>query len=304
MNEFIFILTLIGLSLGIFCSVIVLINTIVIKYKDMANIMIFWLVLTDLLMASISIFLFFDINKLYCSIIIFFAMLFRSLNKFISLFISYALYQAIVRNRLISYLFLKYYVLLSIIFSIAQVAFGVLMLNPYSDENYCISGESTANELIYFITTEYAITFIILIVVIYLCLAIRNTIKQEVQNSNLLSSKRRFFAKRLIGYCIVFSFTFIPYVIIKGCEITDTIKNKELLRQIVNLFYAWYPFLDSAMYGLTKSFKRNIFNLCWKNTRFETEEEFLYIMRQENMLRPRFYQDLAGQSELGEISMF
>lgn len=298
MIQTILILTILGISAGIICSTIVIINIIAIKYKDLSNKMIFWLVLNDLLMSIISIFITFGFNDLYCKFMIFFALLLRSIHKFIVFFISYALYKVVVKNELITHKFLAYYIVVSILFSVIQVTFGVIISNPHQYQNYCTAGSNTLTGLIYFITTEYSVTFTILIAISIFFCKIRSSIKEEIKNSNISSVKKRFFAKRLIGFGFVFSFCVMPFVIVNGLGQFHTIDESDAPRELANLFYAWYPLLDSAVYGFTKSFKRNIFNLCWKDPEFETQEEVLYILREQNLLRPRFYLDLTGQSEI------
>ncbi|OMJ74063.1 hypothetical protein SteCoe_27116 [Stentor coeruleus] len=260
--------------------------------------MIFWLVFTDLLMSIISIFTTFGFNSDYCKAMIFFALVIRNIHKFIVFFISYTLYQVIVRNAFITYTFLKYYIVISALFSLIQAIFAVVISNPHPYQNFCTAGSGTLLGLIYFVLTEYLVTFFILIAINIFFLKIRSSLKKEIKSSNVSSTKKRFFAKRLIGFGLVFSFTIIPFIIINSLGGLNIVRENYLPREAANLFYAWYPILDCSMYGVTKSFKKNIFNLCWKDPDYETEEEILHILRDQNILRPRFYLDLTGQSEI------
>ncbi|OMJ67748.1 hypothetical protein SteCoe_35012 [Stentor coeruleus] len=301
-NSF-FIVVTVGLSAGIFCSTLVLIQLLIIKYKDLANKVIFLLILTDLLMGLISICLALNFQDLYCKVTIFFASLIRNIHKFIVLFISYTLYRIIVQNKSITSKVVKFYTFFVLFYSIAQSVFVVLLLNNVGGQTFCILDNNSILSTWYVICSEYFFTFAILVLITYFYLCIRKHLIYEIKNTNCSIIGKRIFAKRLIGFCFVFSFAIVPSAIVVLLMIFGILKDQEISYDLATIFYAWYPFFDSLMYGFTKSFKKNIFNLCMKDPDFESQEEIFYLMRQENMLKPRFYLDLIEKTELGEFAI-
>lgn len=69
-------------------------------------------------------------------------------------------------------------------------------------------------------------------------------------------------------------------------------------RETLIIVLSWFLLLDSIIYGLTKIFKRNLLNSKWKSPNFDTTEETLKASREEGILRPQFYLDKKGESDI------
>ena len=132
--------------------------------------------------------------------------------------------------------------------------------------------------------------------IIYYYYKIRLKLKAEAGIHNLKCNRNRIFAKRLIGYCVLFTFYFVPFlIVIIEREIVHSTDDERYFIETIAL--ELYPILNSLMYGLTKSSKRNLFNICIKDDNFEDQCDIINQMRQEGVLKPRFYLDLIDQSE-------
>lgn len=63
------------------------------------------------------------------------------------------------------------------------------------------------------------------------------------------------------------------------------------------MIYGWYPLLDSMTYGWNKYWLNTCCAKYCLDKEIKVEEEFLYVLRKENIIRPRFYLDLLNKSE-------
>ena len=132
--------------------------------------------------------------------------------------------------------------------------------------------------------------------IIYYYYEIRMKLKAEAGIYNLKCTRKRIFAKRLIGYCVLFTFYFMPFLIVIA-ERKIQYAEDDQRYFIETISVGLYPILNSLMYGFTKSSKRNLFSVCIKNDNFEDQQDMINEMRMEGILQPRFYLDLIDESE-------
>ena len=64
------------------------------------------------------------------------------------------------------------------------------------------------------------------------------------------------------------------------------------------LCFSIYPVINSIFYGVTQSSKRFMYALCLKEGKYNEEEEFLEELRVSNIIKPRYYLDFIGLSEI------
>ena len=284
-------------SIGFLFTITVLIINLRAKHKDFSTYSIIILISYDILMAFIGILSTFGINSTYCSLLIFFQGYVRIFHVFLIFFIGFSLYSIIVKEKEISFKTIKVFLAISNVLSLAISSLSIILNLSNNRFGYCVVDDT--------ITTRMIIAYGIGIVlpsaltqgyIIYYYYKIRLKLKAEAGIHNLKCNRNRIFAKRLIGYCVLFTFYSVPLlIVIIEREIVHATDDDRYFIETVALDL--YPILNSLMYGLTKSSKRNLFNICIKDDNFEDQCDIINQMRQEGVLKPRFYLDLIDQSE-------
>ena len=173
-------------------------------------------------------------------------------------------------------------------------------------ENYCILN----NEIKSIIYASLAIIFpdmAILCFIIYYYIKIFQVLKAEIMNCDLKSTRNRIYCKRLYGYPLLFLILIIANIFyICDKFIPAYFETFQCIRLIL---YAYYPFVDSLLYGFTHSTLKHFQSIFVRNSCFVEEQLLLNELREEGYLRPRFYLDFIGKgekeifSEFGEMLM-
>ncbi|OMJ67746.1 hypothetical protein SteCoe_35010 [Stentor coeruleus] len=292
---------IIGSCLGFISSTLVIIELCWIKYKDLASLLIFFLMITDIVMELMLPFILYLESSYGCLCSIIVGAIFKQLHKYIIFFIAYSMYHVIVKEKNISFKIIICYLIFAFTLSAFIGIVNAIILTVEINEICIMSTES--NTVIYYISLiwEYFSDFVVLVSLYFFYMKIKNILKKEAENCNLKSARKRIFAKRLFGYCAIFGFYILPYLLGQILYGLGQVKNTIVFQELLWLAYSWYPLLDSMIYGFTKSFKKNIFNCIWKSPDFDTIEETLQILREENILRPRFYLDMIEESEINFI---
>ncbi|OMJ83663.1 hypothetical protein SteCoe_15391 [Stentor coeruleus] len=297
MNTYI-IFGLLGNCLSSLVSCLVIIQLCLIKYKDLSNKLLLIFMPIDLAMGIVGILMILPINIELCSATIWLLFIIRDIHRYFVLLISIVMYLNIVKSKPISKIFLIFYSIFCAILTIIKLAVFFSKAEMIIYNNLCFIYPHTneiENWLI--IIDEIAPDIIIFIIIAYLNNKIRLTLISEAINCNIISTSKRFFAKRLIGYGFVFTLFFVPLCIILIVVLMHAYTDKMLIDYMMLEFYSWYPLFNTMIYGCTKSFKRNLFNFIIPSPDFDTQEEILNLMREENFLKPRFYLDMMSISD-------
>ncbi|OMJ81466.1 hypothetical protein SteCoe_18084 [Stentor coeruleus] len=294
---------IIGASASLFSSILVIIEICLVKYKDMANILIMALVIIDVLM-SLSIYGIIEpVSVLICEISMWICYFIRDFHKIMVLFIARSLYTIIVRSKQITFTFIKLFFFIGFGIDLLKTLFFALASQVFINHGVCASKfYNSYLNIVFLFADEILPSTIILFIIAYYYYKIRISLMKEALESDIKILNKRIFAKRLIGFGIVFSILIIPVLIITLIQLFGLSLSFDRLLSISLMVYAWYPFCNSLVYGFTKSFKKNIFSICIKTPDFENKEDYLYVLRQANIIRPRFYLDLIGESEHGDIN--
>ena len=298
MKEALNIIIIIGACISLLSSTLVIFEIFSIKYKDWANLIILALATIDFLMSALAIMDFTQISNDFCLIIYSLMLFIRDLHKVIVVFMSIALYKSVVlETHFTKKLALLYFSMSIGIYLIKSIL--LIFESKFSwIENMClIAPVDFEFDFIITFFFEIVISLLILIYIGILYNKVRQKLFNEALVCNLYSTKKRFYAKRLIGFGIVFSLIITPTLVILVIDISTHTSDDIFLAKLGMLSYCWYPFLNSLMYGFTKSFTRNIFSICIKSPKFDLQEETLFLLRSEQELRPRYYLDLLGESE-------
>ncbi|OMJ67747.1 hypothetical protein SteCoe_35011 [Stentor coeruleus] len=292
---------IIGSCTSSFSALLVLIELCCLKYKDLSNTMIFFLMIIDLFISFTRLAIMYPISSLWCACSQTTWVVFRQWHKYLVFFIAYSMHCIIVKEKNISLRCLKYYLAFTLLLSLSA---GILnyMFIKVEIESICVLLLDVNASIYYLIfALEYTPDFFILIFLCFYYGRIKNVLKKEIMVCNLKSARKRFFAKRLFGYCFMFCLYIFPYFIIEMVNDYEHDRNAGSLEETLSMIYSWYPFMDALVYGFTKSFKKNILNLIWKSPKFDTTQETLQVLREGQILRPRYYLDLAEISEPSSI---
>ena len=290
-------LILVASSMGLASSISVFALALKAKHKDFCNYAILMLIIYDILMDTFGLIGVFGTSRLYCEVTMFFIMYARDCHTILIFFMAYSLYTMIVREKMISIPFiwktLAFGNLLAICISALVILEGQTSINP----GFCILEDGLSNEQLALNLCTFLIpSIIVLVFIVYYYCHIRSKLKVEADICRLSCTKRRIFAKRLLGYCFVYTFYFLPYLVITIIKLIHY-SNSNVYYVIEMSSICWYPMFNSLMYGLTKSSRKNLFNICIKNLNYDDEQELLYEMRNEGILQPRFYLDLLDEPE-------
>ena len=291
-------------SLGFILALIALILILKTKYKDFSNYAVMMLISYDLTTAFFGILGAFGTGSIYCNIVLFFLFYARQCHAFLIFLIGYSLFSVIVKEKDLNIVFVKIIIVIGNIFTISFALASILLNSNHSNLGFCVLENSlSVEEIILFLIGAIFPSALVLISIIYYYYNIRLKLKAEAEVSNLKSTRNRIFAKRLLGYCLIFIFYFIPFlIVVEERKIQHANSRQRYLIQMVAV--GLYPILNSLMYGSTKSIRRNFFNMCIKGQQFDVEEEMINEMREEGILQPRYYLDLIDESESQIINSF
>ncbi|OMJ81468.1 hypothetical protein SteCoe_18087 [Stentor coeruleus] len=292
---------LIGSCLSSLSAAIVIFQLLMIKYKDLANFMIFFLMVTDLMIGILTPPILYPISLSWCIGFISLGTSFRQWHKFLVFLIAYCMYSIIVKEKTIS---LKNIIIYLICTYSLSFIYGVLMAIFFTKilGDLCLMLTDSSEIFFYSLFVwEYLPDFTILIFLFIYYWKIKKVLVKEAEECNLKSVRKRFYMKKLFGYCFVFICYMFPFFNALIIAFSGQVKNWETYREILLIAYSWFPLLDSIAYGFTKSFKRNLINIIWKSPDFDTTEETLKILREEGLIRPRFYLDMIGESEINSF---
>ena len=284
--------------LGFSFAITVFVINLKARYKDFSNYAIMTLISYDMLMASAGVVAVFGKKSLYCPVVIFFLSYGRICHTFLVLFIGFSLYSIIVKEKEISFAAFMVYLAASNILTLA-INTLIVAFSPIGFRyGYCVIEKFIRfHELVIFGIGVFLPSVLTQGFIIYFYCTIRAKLKAEADIYDLKCIRKRIFAKRLIGFSVLFTFYFVPFLIAMIGE--SQTKNNDYERQYFTQTIALglYPILNSLMYGFTKSSTRNLFSICIKNDHFEDQQSVINEMRKEGILQPRFYLDLIDESE-------
>ena len=290
-------LILIASALGLASSLSVFVLALRTKHKDFYNYAILILISYDILMSSFGLIGVFGNSQLYCDITIFFVAYARYCHTLIIFLMAHSLYVMIVREKHIKFTYTGIILAIGNILAISFSIFVILIGQTSSKPGFCIlDSVLSLGQLIINISTFIIPSIIVLVFIIYYYYKIRIKLKQEATICKLNCIRRRIFATRLLGYCFVYALYFLPYIVVICIKMIQY-SNTDMYYIIEMNCICWYPLLNSLMYGLTKSSRKNLFRICIKNLTYDDEQELLYEMRTEGILKPRFYLDLLDEPE-------
>ena len=277
-------------ALGLLLSLFVFIAIVKTKYKDFSNYTILMLISYDILQATAGILGIFGNDSMSCETIIFFLIYARQCHVLLIFLIGFSLFRYIARENKLSR---KVFMTIFLVGNLYAVLYGFLsvFLNKTNSKlGVCILNDPvTTAEMINFIFGDILPSATVEILIIYYYYEIGVRLKNEASIVNLNCSRSRVFAKRLLGYCFVFSLYFLPFLVV-------FFEGDYYLSEMALI--GFYPVANSLMYGSTQSTKKNIFNICIKNDPFDDDQEkTIDELRNGGMLHPRFYLDLIGVSE-------
>ena len=210
----------------------------------------------------------------------------------------YSLFSVIVKEKDLNIVFVKTIIAIGNVFAVSFALASILLNSTHSNLGFCVLEDSLSDEeLILFAIGVIFPSSLVLIFIIYYYYNIRLKLKADAEVSNLKSARNRIFAKRLLGYCMIFIFYFIPFlIVVEERKIQHANSNQRYWIEMVAV--GLYPILNSLMYGSTKSIRRNLFNICIKGHQFDVEQEMINEMREEGILQPRYYLDLIDESKV------
>ena len=279
-------------SLALVLSLLVFTLILKTEYKDFSNYAILLLILSDIFMACFGILGAFETSMLSCKIILCFRAYFRQCHVFLIFLIGFTLFSVIVKDKKLNVtLTLLIFVLgniCCIIVAIISISFDKTNINS----SYCIFDDELTDENLEIFGFGMVIPSVFVqLLIIYYYYKIRLKLKEEAGIYNLKCTRNRIFAKRVLGYCMVFGFFFIPFfIMIYERKISHKNSSERYLTEMVCICI--YQILNLLIYGSVKSSTRHIAKIFMTNYDFDELEAIVNEMRQENILHPRFYLDL------------
>ena len=287
----------IGLGLGTLSSTLVLILLISIKYKDFSTEIRLYSTIIDILSAIVYSFYPLTDTVQFCTTNYFFLFV-NFLHGVWLFYMARSMYKIICKQEEKSRKNIKFAFALLFVFSSCV---AVAIFADGKQENYCILN----NEIKSIIYASLAIIFpdmAILCFIIYYYIKIFQVLKAEIMNCDLKSTRNRIYCKRLYGYPLLFLILIIANIFyICDKFIPAYFETFQCIRLIL---YAYYPFVDSLLYGFTHSTLKHFQSIFVRNSCFVEEQLLLNELREEGYLRPRFYLDFIGKGEKEVFSEF
>ena len=282
-----------GVGLSLLSTIIVLLILYKIEFKDHSTSLRAFLAVIDLISSIILLIPYIptdDVNySCYYNSLYYFVMLLRS---FWVCFIAYSLFMVICKNNetINSYNLCAFgtFVILSLLGT-----WFVLVLKANSEDCYVFNTKDTM--VIYLFVIAVGVEIIIFALISYWYLRIRASILNEMNKCDLISRNRRHCCVRLIGYPLLF----LILIAFNALDVSQTMLGKKGL----TLFYirifivAFYPFMNSLLYGLTRSSKKYIYTLFVKSPEYHEQQETLNFYRSEGYFSDRVFLDIADISE-------
>lgn len=283
------ILALIGISLSLISSSLVLFSLFKIQYQDFSTHIRKYSTLIDIsssLTTGVGCFYYNSFEICILTVVFLFAFIIHALWAF---YMSFSMYQIICQQKEKSKENIKYALALCLLLGSLISSLIFIAMDPIT----CVRTQSKFK--LYLTISLYSLPqFIILLSMIYFYAKIKIVLTEEINKCDAVSKKKRDYFFRIIGYPIIF-FLASSSTIFSIC----TIKFPKIasFTYVRILIFTYYPLLNSIFYGMTQSSKRMLRYAFGKNQTFLNEEELLHELREANYIFPRFYLDLIDQPE-------
>lgn len=277
--------------LSLILSFLVLFLLLRVNYKDCTIRMRIILTLYDIFLEFSNIIFFTSNLPLPFSIILEMLYLYsRIIHTMVIFYMSYALHYIIVKkenntNQIPK--MIKNFMLISNTLALILAILGVILL--YSE--LFVGKEDVIIGEIY-----YAVTFlpniVLFVLVLYYYSRVRRKLKNEVQSSILQNVMKRFFAKRLILYPIVYMFMIIGYTIYYFFTyfVLDSSSDYVIIGD--QFIFIIYPLINSLLYGITTRSKTHLWALCIKDSYYQEQLKEIQFLEENNLIPPSFYFEL------------
>ena len=181
-----------------------------------------------------------------------------------------------------------------LIVTIVSLIIACLCLIDYQ-QTVCSSSDYNLPGLLYMTLGIILPELITLIGIIFFYLRIKQSLQVQINLCPVLLNSNKIFFKRIYGYSAVYLIIIIGNMIF---FIQFFFSPYDAFTEIVRvIIYAYYPFFDSLIYGMTKSSKDVLkFNFN-RNQDYRTKTELLHDMRMAYMILPRTFYDIIDMSE-------
>ncbi|OMJ82165.1 hypothetical protein SteCoe_17184 [Stentor coeruleus] len=277
--------------LSLILSFLLLLLLLRVNYKDCTIRMRIILTVYDILLEFSNILFFTSNLSLLFTIVLEMLYLYsRIIHAMVIFYISYALHYIIVKkenntNQIPK--MIKNFMIISNALAIILAILGVILLYSglFVGEKVIIIGE------IYYAAT-FLPNILLFVVVLYYYVRIRRKLKNEVQSSLLQNVAKRFFAKRLILYPIVYMLMIIGYTVYYFFTYFVLDSSSSYVMRGDRFIFIIYPLINSLLYGYTTRSKSYLWALCIKDTEYQEQLKEIQFLEENNLIPPLFYFEL------------
>ena len=289
-DDWVIIISAIGLFLSFLSSAIVMISLIKLPFKDISTELRKFSTINDIAMTLTFIFRYFTTNSISMCFENFSFLFYVILHAFWILYMCLIMHRLIYSRKLQKTTQVKYYYLLLTI--IAGGLSALIFINNKNDP--CLLTYDTF--AFYYIIFTLCLPHTIIFIIIALCYwDIRKVLITEIMKCERVFIQKREFFKRIYGYPFIFLiFGVNSFFYLIEIQYRRTSQTFQAIRMLITSFY---PCINSIFYGLTQSSRRVLKSLLTKHSEYKTEENILNELRQEEYILPRFYLDLLDEPE-------
>ena len=282
------IISVIGIILGFFSSIIVMASLIKLPFKDVSTELRKYATISDILLTTVFGLVFVASNKAEFCAWNFFINLSFDVHALWIFYMSYLMRKIIYLKQKQEPVYVKwaYAGFLSIAAGVAATLF--------TRSDLCLLGYDIY-AFYYELFTFYIPNILILLLVLVFYRDVRGALIIEINKCDEISKEKRTLFVRIYGYPIIF---FIPSVHSVLTAIGFLSPHFRLHLDFARLIIlSYYPLLNSMFYGLTQSSRRALKYIISKDFDYDMEENILNELRNEEYILPRFYLDLIDQPE-------
>ena len=171
------------------------------------------------------------------------------------------------------------------------------LIGPTENDDQCDIFKKKWYKVTYLFIIAISFELVIFYFLIYFYYHIWRAIKEDIDKSDQCSNIKRIYFLRLVGYSLVF----LVLILFNTLDIAQTFEveldKAMILFKIRIMIVAVYPLLNSLIYGCTRSSRRYMLSLFGQIPDYKKQEEMLYALRNDGILRDRWLFDIANISE-------
>ena len=284
------IICLIGLVVGLLTSLLIMISLIKLPFKDISTELRKYSTIFDISLIFILFYSFFASEATEACAVNYLYIVTYNAHAYWIFYMSYVMHKIIYLKK--GYDKNSVFLVFAALVLLAAGISGIFFINNHHGICYFDYGTN----LLYLIGFLYLMpNMIFLAIIVIFYRNIRRTLRDEVKKCDEINKVNRNLFIRLYGYPIIFFFSSGNFILLfLEWIFYEEMPDLKIGRYII---LCYYPLLNSLFYGLTQSSKRFLKYLISNDFEYNIEEDFLYELRIQNYLLPRFYLDLIDQPE-------